>query len=59
MDLFPPVWDSNDADMKRFISACQAGTRGSILCSFLIPETEEMQTSTFFVTDYKRPKFME
>ena len=48
----------NDADMERFILACQAGSSGSILCSFLPQGATELQTSLFFVTSYRKPKFM-
>lgn len=48
----------NDADMERFILACQAGTSGSILCSFLPQGATELQTALFYVTAYRKPKFM-
>ena len=48
----------NDADMERFILACQAGSSGSILCSFLPQGATELQTALFYVTAYRKPKFM-
>lgn len=48
----------NDADRARVITACRKGRREPILCSFLPPEGGEMQTSTFFVTEFTEPKFM-
>lgn len=48
----------NDADRARIITACRNGRRSPIICSFLTPESEEMQTSEFFVTSFSEPKFM-
>lgn len=48
----------DDIDKERFILACQAGSRGSILCSFLPQNSTDMQTSLFYVTAYREPKFM-
>lgn len=48
----------NDADMERFILACQAGSSDSILCSFLPQGATELQTALFYVTTYRKPKFM-
>lgn len=48
----------NDTDKERFLLACEAGTKGTIICSFLPPNSNELQTGAFFVTAYREPKFM-
>ena len=48
----------NEADMLKFIAACEKGLRQSILCSFRVQEDAELRTSLFLVMDYTRPKFM-
>ena len=48
----------SEADMDRFIAACDKGLRQSILCSFLPQGASELQTSSFLVTGFNRPKFM-
>lgn len=46
-------------EMKdRIIAACKKGTKEPIICTFLIPETNQTLTSNFFVTSFTRPKFM-
>lgn len=47
-------------EMKNnLISACEKGKRQPITCGFLPPESSgTLQYSDFFVTDFKRPKFM-
>lgn len=48
----------NSADKDRFISACVKGAREPIICTFLVPDTNQTLSSEFFVTNYTRPKFM-
>jgi len=48
----------NDADKDRFIAACRAGMRKSILCTVLLPKTNELYTNQFTVLSYRQPKFM-
>lgn len=46
-------------EMKdRIIAACKKGKKEPIICTFLIPETNQTLTSNFFVTSFTRPKFM-
>lgn len=47
-----------DEERNRFIAACKKGRREPILCTFLIPDTDQTITSSFFVTAFTRPKFM-
>lgn len=48
----------SDADRAKVIEACRKGRRTPILCSFLPPESEEMVSTSFFVTNFTEPKFM-
>lgn len=48
----------NDADKDRVISACKKGQKEPIICTFLVPDSNETFTSNFFVTSFTRPKFM-
>lgn len=48
----------NDDDRTRVIAACRKGKREPILCDFLVPERNETIISTFYVTNFKEPKFM-
>ena len=48
----------NTADKDRFISACVKGAREPIICTFLVPDTNQTLSSELFVTSYTRPKFM-
>lgn len=48
----------NDQDKDNIINACKKGKKQAITCTFLIPETNQMVTSSFFVTSFTRPKFM-
>lgn len=48
----------NTADKDRFIAACVKGSREPIICTFLVPDTNQTLSSEFFVTAYTRPKFM-
>lgn len=48
----------SDEEKTRFINACRKGKNEPIICSFLVPETNESLVSEFFVTAYTRPKFM-
>lgn len=48
----------SEADMVKFINACEKGMSKSILCSFLVQGETEMRSSVFIVTAYTRPKFM-
>lgn len=48
----------NDADKDRVISACKKGQKEPIICTFLVPDSNETLTSNFFVTSFTRPKFM-
>lgn len=48
----------NTADKDRFIAACKKGSSEPIICTFLVPESNQTLTSEFFVTSYARPKFM-
>ena len=48
----------NTADKDRFIAACVKGAREPIICTFLVPDTNQTLSSEFFVTSYTRPKFM-
>lgn len=48
----------NDDDKERFVQACKKGRKEPIICTFLIPETNETISSNFFVTAFTRPKFM-
>lgn len=47
-----------DDDKDRVISACKKGKKEPIICTFLVPDTNETITSNFFVTSFTRPKFM-
>lgn len=47
----------NDEMKNRVIAACRKGQREAILCAFLPPDGETMQTAEFFVTGYTNPKF--
>ena len=48
----------NTADKDRFIAACKKGSAQPIICTFLVPDTNQTLQSEFFVTSYTRPKFM-
>lgn len=48
----------NDDEKNRFVSACKKGRKEPIICTFLIPETDETINANFFVTAFTRPKFM-
>ena len=48
----------NTEDKDRFIAACRKGSSEPIICTFLVPESNQTLTSEFFVTNYTRPKFM-
>lgn len=48
----------NTADKDRFIAACKKGSSEPIICTFLVPDSNQTLTSEFFVTAYTRPKFM-
>lgn len=48
----------NDEQKNKFLAACQAGSSGAIRCSFLPQDSVELQSSLFFVTSYRAPKFM-
>ena len=47
----------NDGDKNKVISACRKGRRQPITCAFLPPNSTEMITSRFFVTNFSYPKF--
>lgn len=47
------------ADLQRLMEVCDKGIREPITCSFLPQESaEEMETASFWVESYNRPKFM-
>ena len=48
----------SDADKERFLNACENGMGHSILCSVILPKTNELYTNKFIVLDYRPPKFM-
>ena len=48
----------NDTDKDRVISACKKGQKEPIICTFLVPDSNETLTSNFFVTSFTRPKFL-
>lgn len=48
----------NDEDKNKVISACKKGRTTPITCLFLPPDSSEMKSSKFFVTDFVFPKFM-
>lgn len=48
----------NDADMAKFIEACEKGLVQPIICGFLVQGESELKTSYFLVSSYSRPKFM-
>lgn len=47
----------SDGDRVKFLNICRKGTTSTIDCSILIPNTNEIVTSTFMVTSYTEPKF--
>ena len=49
-----------DTDLKnKIIYTLNQGLRAPIVCSFITPDSgSRMKTSKFFVTEFKRPKFM-
>lgn len=48
----------NEEEKNRVISACRKGKREPIICSFILPESDNAIVSTFYVTAFKEPKFM-
>lgn len=49
----------DDALKNDFIAACEKGRKQPITCGFLPQEsTEALKYSDFFVTSFRRPKFM-
>lgn len=48
----------SDVDKDRVINACKKGKKEPIICTFLVPDTNQTITSNFFVTAFTRPKFM-
>lgn len=49
----------NDDMKEKVIAACEKGKRNPIVCGFLPPDQVDLMLySSFFVTDFKRPKFM-
>lgn len=48
----------SDMDKDIFIAACKKGVGAPISCSFLVPESNLVLTSDFWVTSFTRPKFM-
>ena len=47
-----------DMDKDVFIAACKKGVGTPISCSFLVPESNSVLTSEFWVTSFTCPKFM-
>ena len=48
-----------DVDTKsKVIESCEKGRKHAIKCTFLPPDSAEMITSEFLVTDFTYPKFM-
>jgi len=48
----------HEEDVKRVVAACEKGMSQSILCSFMTHDNYELQTTSFIVTSFTRPKFM-
>lgn len=48
-----------DEMRQKVIAACEKGKREAITCGFLVPDSDGVLLySNFFVTAFKRPKFM-
>ncbi len=48
-----------DEMKEKVIAACEKGKRAPIMCGFLPPDhLDSLQYSSFFVTEFNRPKFM-
>ena len=47
----------SELDKEAFLGACSAGMTQPITCMFLAPDSNELKTSTFLVTDFKAPAF--
>ena len=48
----------NEEMKNKVLAACKKGSAQPITCTFLVPESNQILSSEFFVTSYTRPKFM-
>jgi hypothetical protein len=45
-------------EKNALIQCCRKGRKSPIQCTFLSPDSNEMQTGSFFVTEFGEPQFM-
>lgn len=48
----------DDTTARNVIAVCEKGRKSPIVCSFLPQDSDDMETSSFFVVGFTRPKFM-